>query len=174
MADALWTADMTTGPDGEELAYGERLSEILTTPLRARFDRRAEKILTGCVPQAGDVARPAGWQLGRTGLLWEPKLRPKLRPNSPGRRRGRRVGPAFLLVTSGGSGGIRTPGPSRDARFQGECIRPLCHASMPQATRATRCRWSVRLRYARPARSVVDSWCTSESSARGTWPRHTR
>jgi len=48
VADALWTADMTTGPDGEELAYGERLSEILTTPLRARFDRRAEKILTGC------------------------------------------------------------------------------------------------------------------------------
>jgi len=30
---------------------------------------------------------------------------------------------------NGGSGGIRTPGPSRVARFQGECIRPLCHAS---------------------------------------------
>ena len=37
--------------------------------------------------------------------------------------------------SEGGSGGIRTPGPSRDARFQGECIRPLCHASRPQATR---------------------------------------
>ena len=32
----------------------------------------------------------------------------------------------------------------------------------------------VRSCYARPARSVVDSWCTSESSARGTRPRHTR
>ena len=29
-ADALWMADMTTGPAGEELAYDERLSEILT------------------------------------------------------------------------------------------------------------------------------------------------
>ena len=28
-----------------------------------------------------------------------------------------------------GSGGIRTPGPLRVSRFQGECIRPLCHAS---------------------------------------------
>ena len=30
MADALWTADMTTGPRGEELTYDQRLSEILT------------------------------------------------------------------------------------------------------------------------------------------------
>jgi predicted hydrolase (HD superfamily) len=30
VADALWMADMTTGPRGEELAYDERLSEILT------------------------------------------------------------------------------------------------------------------------------------------------
>lgn len=29
VADALWMADMTTGPRGEELAYDERLSEIL-------------------------------------------------------------------------------------------------------------------------------------------------
>ena len=28
-----------------------------------------------------------------------------------------------------GSGGIRTPEPLRVSRFQGECIRPLCHAS---------------------------------------------
>ena len=34
--------------------------------------------------------------------------------------------------SGGGSGGIRTPGPSRDSRFQGECIRPLCHASVDQ------------------------------------------
>lgn len=30
VADALWMADMTTGPRGEELACGERLSEILS------------------------------------------------------------------------------------------------------------------------------------------------
>lgn len=29
VADALWMADMTTGPRGEELAYDDRLSEIL-------------------------------------------------------------------------------------------------------------------------------------------------
>jgi predicted hydrolase (HD superfamily) len=29
VADALWMADMTTGPRGEELAYDQRLSEIL-------------------------------------------------------------------------------------------------------------------------------------------------
>lgn len=30
VADALWMADMTTGPRGEELAYDDRLSEILS------------------------------------------------------------------------------------------------------------------------------------------------
>ena len=29
VADALWTADMTTGPRGEAFTYDERLSEIL-------------------------------------------------------------------------------------------------------------------------------------------------
>ena len=29
VADALWMADMTTGPRGEEFHYDERLSEIL-------------------------------------------------------------------------------------------------------------------------------------------------
>src|SRR4051794_33441890 len=29
MADALWAADMTTGPRGEALTYDQRLSEIL-------------------------------------------------------------------------------------------------------------------------------------------------
>ncbi|MDD7919680.1 HD domain-containing protein [Actinomycetospora callitridis] len=32
--DALWTADMTTGPEGERFDYAERLSEIL-----ARYDQ---------------------------------------------------------------------------------------------------------------------------------------
>lgn len=34
VSDALWMADMTTGPRGEELAYDDRLSEIL-----ARYER---------------------------------------------------------------------------------------------------------------------------------------
>ena len=85
-------------------------------------------------PQAVDVALPRRVQLVRgserliadspgllgTGLLCVgAQLRPKLRPCPAGRHRGRRAGPAFLLVIGGGSGGIRTPGPSRDARFQG-------------------------------------------------------
>jgi hypothetical protein len=36
VTDALWMADMTTGPRGEELTYGERLSEILT-----RYERQS-------------------------------------------------------------------------------------------------------------------------------------
>jgi HD superfamily phosphodiesterase len=46
VADALWMADMTTGPSGEELAYDERLSEILAryerTSVVGRAMRRAE------------------------------------------------------------------------------------------------------------------------------------
>lgn len=30
VADALWMADMTTGPRGEGLAYDDRLAEILS------------------------------------------------------------------------------------------------------------------------------------------------
>jgi hypothetical protein len=41
VADALWMADMTTGPRGEELAYDERLSEILTRYQRTSVVRRA-------------------------------------------------------------------------------------------------------------------------------------
>ena len=48
VADALWTADMTTGPRGEELTYDERLSEILTR-YQLDIDRRA-----------GDAAGRAG------------------------------------------------------------------------------------------------------------------
>ena len=41
MADALWMADMTTGPRGEELAYDQRLSEILTRYQRTSAVGRA-------------------------------------------------------------------------------------------------------------------------------------
>ena len=40
-----------------------------------------------------------------------------------------------ITAFHGGSGGIRTPGPVRDVRFQGGCNRPLCHASADQARR---------------------------------------
>ena len=41
VADALWMADMTTGPRGEELAYDQRLSEILTRYQRTSAVGRA-------------------------------------------------------------------------------------------------------------------------------------
>jgi integrase len=47
---------------------------------------------------------------------------------------GRRAG-SCPCWSDRGSGGIRTPGPLRGSRFQGECIRPLCHASTVDATR---------------------------------------
>ena len=37
-----------------------------------------------------------------------------------------------------GTGGIRTPGPVKVVRFQGGCIRPLCHRSADDATGASR------------------------------------
>jgi hypothetical protein len=79
-----------------------------------------------------DVAQRVG------GLLWEPtrgpspepsdgdpaactaaQMQPEMQPlprTEPHRRSSR---PALTLVKGGGSGGIRTPGPSRVARFQG-------------------------------------------------------
>jgi hypothetical protein len=64
VADALWTADMTTGPRGEKLTYDQRLAEILTRydqnsivgramlraepAIRAAIDRTHERI-TGSV-----------------------------------------------------------------------------------------------------------------------------
>jgi hypothetical protein len=53
VADALWMADMTTGPRGEELAYDERLSEILTryqrTSIVGRAMLRAEPAIRGAI-----------------------------------------------------------------------------------------------------------------------------
>jgi hypothetical protein len=53
VADALWTADMTTGPHGEELAYDERLSEILTryprTSIVGRAMQRAEPAIRAAI-----------------------------------------------------------------------------------------------------------------------------
>lgn len=61
MADALWMADMTTGPRGEELAYYERLSEILSRyepdSIVGRSMLRAEPAIRGHRP---DPAANAG------------------------------------------------------------------------------------------------------------------
>ena len=53
VADALWMADMTTGPRGEELAYDQRLSDILTryqrTSVVGRAMHRAEPAIRGAI-----------------------------------------------------------------------------------------------------------------------------
>ena len=52
VATALWMADMTTGPAGEELAYDERLSEIL-----ARYER--DSVVEGAMTRAEPAIRAA-------------------------------------------------------------------------------------------------------------------
>jgi integrase len=77
-------------------------------------------------PTAGPSTEPSdGDPAAGTAAQMQPEMQP-LPKTEPQRRSSR---PALTLVKGGGSGGIRTPGPSRVARFQGECIRPLCHAS---------------------------------------------
>ncbi|MHA6631840.1 HD domain-containing protein [Pseudonocardia sichuanensis] len=53
VADALWMADMTTGPRGESLAYPERLAEILgrydADSIVGRAMRRAEPSVRGAI-----------------------------------------------------------------------------------------------------------------------------
>jgi hypothetical protein len=53
VADALWTADLTTGPRGEALTYDERLAEILTRYHRdsvvGRAMRRAEPAVRAAI-----------------------------------------------------------------------------------------------------------------------------
>lgn len=53
VADALWMADMTTGPRGEELGYDDRLSEILSRyepdSIVGRSMLRAEPAIRGAI-----------------------------------------------------------------------------------------------------------------------------
>lgn len=58
VADALWTADMTTGPRGERMVYADRLAEIVSryqpdSPV-ARAMTRARLVI------AGAIARTSG------------------------------------------------------------------------------------------------------------------
>lgn len=53
VADALWTADMTTGPHGEPLSFADRLSEIISryqpeSPV-ARAMTRARPLVEGAI-----------------------------------------------------------------------------------------------------------------------------
>jgi integrase len=133
-------------------------------------------------PPNGDPATGAAAQM-------QPQMQPRVRTDT-GTRSSR---PALTLVKGGGSGGIRTPGPSRVARFQGECIRPLCHASectlapcsrTPQQSPSNVGRTAVLCSSDRAPgnpepgaqegrRAVRCSW-RSVSSVRGTQPRQTR
>ena len=87
-------------------------------------------------------------QLGTT--MWG-RCRQRL-PSPAGRRS---AGPLIMPVSCG-SGGIRTPGPSRDSRFQGECIRPLCHASAGQPSRSTAAVAASRAPRRRPSGLLAD------------------
>jgi hypothetical protein len=53
VADALWTADLTTGPRGEQLVYADRLAEIVSryspeSPV-ARAMTRARPLVEGAI-----------------------------------------------------------------------------------------------------------------------------
>jgi len=58
VTDALWYADMTTGPDGQDLAVADRLSEVRqrygSDHLVTRFWARAEPTLLAAVQRAQD------------------------------------------------------------------------------------------------------------------------
>jgi Phage integrase family len=96
----------------------------LTTPIRRDVAQRLGGLLwdptSHTPPEPPDTDPTAG-----TATQMQPEMQPPARTDTEKRS----SCPALVLVKGGGSGGIRTPGPSRVARFQGECIRPLCHAS---------------------------------------------
>ena len=55
-------------------------------------------------------------------------------PDSAILRAGQLAFPLVDALCLGGTGGIRTPGPVKVVRFQGGCIRPLCHRSVSQVS----------------------------------------
>ncbi|WP_433233650.1 HD domain-containing protein [Micromonospora sp. CA-248260] len=64
--DALWCADMTTGPDGQNLTVQERLSEVRTRygpdHLVTRFWVKAEPVLMEAVNRTQERLAVAGFQ----------------------------------------------------------------------------------------------------------------
>lgn len=75
-ADALWTADMTTGPRGENLTYDERLSEILT-----RYER--ESVVGRAMLRAEPAIRAA---IERTRQRMQAPIPSEVRPTHEKRR----------------------------------------------------------------------------------------
>lgn len=63
VADALWMADMTTGPRGESLDYSDRLSEILSRydadSVVGRAMRRAEPSVRGAIARTQERMQDA-------------------------------------------------------------------------------------------------------------------
>ena len=155
---------------------------------RPRLERRTESPQPGgCAASRGRSPAPQGaaaWQGGPSASLQTPdllgqdccggQLRPKLRPCPAGGAEG--GAPDRRSCWSA----LRKRGDSNPRSLAGRSLSRRVHsAALPRFHAAGYADDSVpveRVRscYARPARSVVDSWCTSESSARGTRPRHTR
>ena len=66
MSDALWFADMTTGPDGQDMEVGARLAEVRKRygpdHLVTRFWARAEPTLMEAVQRTEELLKTAGIQ----------------------------------------------------------------------------------------------------------------
>ena len=69
-----------------------------------------------------------------------------------------------------GTGGIRTPGPLRASRFQGECICPLCHRSVHQVSDRGRAAHRRLLAHVSACRVCAGGWFRPFRSS-CSWPR---
>jgi len=72
VADALWMADMTTGPRGEAVDYPDRLAEILSRyepgSLVGRAMRQARPLIEAAIARTEDRLRAASRYAARAGL----------------------------------------------------------------------------------------------------------
>ncbi len=70
VADALWTADMTTGPRGEAVDYPDRLAEILSRyepdSVVGRAMRQARPLIEAAIARTEDRLRTASRCAART------------------------------------------------------------------------------------------------------------
>ena len=73
MADALWTADMTTGPRGEAVDYPDRLAEILSRyepdSAVSRAMTQARPLIEAAINRTEDRLRKASLCAARAGDL---------------------------------------------------------------------------------------------------------